>query len=88
MTTPGRPLVTFAVGFLLLDATLLGWVGLELKRPGLLWGGIVCAAAAGAVVVVWRRYRQTLQELDERRREMNADAESIRQLLRDRHLHN
>ena len=88
MSTPGRPLATFAVGFLLLDAMLLVWGGLELKRPGLLWGGIVCAAAAAAVVVVWRRYRQTLQDLSERRREMKADAESIRQLLKQRNLHN
>ena len=57
MKTPGRPLATFAVGFLLLDAVLLVWGGLELKRAGLLWGGMVCAGAAAAVVVVWRRYR-------------------------------
>jgi hypothetical protein len=88
MNTPGRPLATFAVGFLLLDAMLLVWVGLELKRPGLVWGGIVCAGVAGAVVLVWRRYRQTLEELDVRRHEMKAEAESLRQLLRERHLYN
>jgi len=86
--TPGRPLATFAVGFLLLDATLLVWVGLELKRPGLLWGGIVCAGAAAAVVIVWRRYRQTLQDLDQRRRAMKVEAESLRQLLKERRLPN
>lgn len=88
MKTPGRPLATFAVGFLLLDAVLLVWGGLELKRPGLLWGGIVCAGAAGAVVVVWRRYRQTLQDVDQGRREMKAEAEALRQLLKERHLSN
>jgi hypothetical protein len=86
--TPGRPLATFAVGFLLLDAVLLVWGGLELKRPGLLWGGIVCAGAAAAVVVVWRRYRQTLQDVDQGRREMKAEAEALRQLLKERHLSN
>ncbi len=88
MKTPGRPLATFAVGFLLLDAMLLVWVGVELKRPGILWGGIVCAGAAAAVVLVWRRYRHTLGDLDERRREMKAEAESLRQLLKAQHYHN
>jgi len=88
MSTGGRPLATFAVGFLLLDAMLLVWVGVELKRPALLWGGIVCAVAAVAVVFVWRRYRRTLEDLDARRLEMKAEAESIRQLLRERNLHN
>ena len=88
MSAPGRPLATFAVGFLLLDALLLGWIGLELKRPGLLWGGAVCAAAAVAVVLVWRRYRYMLDDLEIRRREMKAEAESLRELLRARHLHN
>ncbi len=88
MKTPGRPLATFAVGFLLLDAVLLVWGGLELKRPGLVWGGMVCAGAAAAVVVVWRQYRQTLQDVDQGRREMKAEAEALRQLLKERHLSN
>ena len=88
MSAPGRPLATFAVGFLLLDALLLGWIGLELKRPGLLWGGAVCAVAAVAVVLVWRRYRHMLDDLEIHRREMKAEAESLRELLRARHLHN
>lgn len=88
MTAPGRPLATFAVGFLLLDAVLLLWVGLELDRPGLVWGGIVCGGVAAAVVLVWRRYRQTLQDLEVRRREMKAEAESLRRLLNEHHLHN
>jgi uncharacterized membrane protein YccC len=88
MNPPGRPLATFAVGFLLLDAMLLVWVGLDLERPGFLWGGVGCAGAAAAVVLVWRRYRYLLEDLDERRREMKADAESLRQLLRAQHYHN
>ena len=88
MTTPGRSLATFAVGFLLLDAVLLGWAGLELQRPGLAVGGIVCALGAGAVVILWRRYRRTLADLDAGRKEMKAEADAIRQLLREKHLHN
>lgn len=84
MSTPGRPMAVLAVGFLLLDAMLLVWFGLELKRPALFWGGVVCFVAAVAVVVVWRRYRRTLEDLDERRLEMKAEAESLRQILRER----
>ncbi len=88
MTTPGRPMATFAVGFLLLDAMLLVWFGVELERAVLLWGGIGCAVAAVAVVLVWRRYRRTLEDLDASRLEMKAEVESIRQLLRERNLNN
>ena len=84
MTTPGRPMAVFAVGFLLLDAMLLVWFGLELKRPALFWGGVVCFVTAVAVVVVWRRYRRALEDLDVRRQEMKAEAESLRQILRER----
>ena len=88
MSAPARPLATFAVGFLLLDALLLAWIGLELKRPGLVWGGAVCAMAAVAVIIMWRRYRHMLDGLEVRRREMKAEAESLRELLKARHLHN
>lgn len=88
MTTPGRPLATFAVGFLLLDAVLLAWAGLELRRPGLVAGAIACALAAAAVVVLWRRYRRTLVDLDAGRAEMKTEAEEIRRLLREKHLQN
>jgi len=88
MTPPGRAVATFAVGFLLLDAVLLVWFGLELRRSGLVWGGIVCAASAGAVVLLWRRYRRALTDLDAHRLEMKEQVESIRRLLREKHLHN
>jgi uncharacterized membrane protein YccC len=88
VSAPGRPLATFAVGFLLLDAVLLVWLGLELGRGRLVVGGVVCALGAAAVVVLWRRYRRTLADLDVSRREMKAEAEEIRRLLRERHLHN
>jgi len=88
VSTPGRALATFAVGFLLLDAVLLGWLGLELKRPGLVVGGGVCALGAGAVVAIWRRFRRTLADLDAGRREMKAEAEEIRRLLREQHPQN
>ena len=87
-TTPHRALTTFAVGFLLLDAVLLGYGGLALRRPLLvLWGG-VCLVAAILVVLWWRRYRRVWTDLERARREMRAEVESIRQLLHGKNVHN
>jgi hypothetical protein len=83
--TPGRAAAVGAVGFLLLDAILLVWLGLDLKRRGLLAGGCLCAAAAAGVVVLWRRYRRMLAEVEAGRREMKAEAESLRALLNTQH---
>jgi hypothetical protein len=88
VSAPGRSLATFAVGFLLLDAVLLVWLGLDLKRPTFVVGGGVCGLAAAAVVEIWRRFRRTLADLDSGRREMKAEAEAIRRLLRDQHQQN
>jgi uncharacterized membrane protein YccC len=88
MNPPGRAIATFAVGFLLLDAVLLSWFGLELSRPSLVSGGIACGVAACAVVLMWRRYRRTLADLEVRRREMRAEVEVLRDLLKEQHLQN
>jgi hypothetical protein len=40
------------------------------------------------VVVLWRRYRRALADLDAGRAEMKAEAEEIRRLLREKRLHN
>ena len=85
---PGRFLAFFAVGFLLLDALLLIWLGVDLHRGRLIAGGVVCLAAAVVMVVVWRRYRRTLADLSAQRREMKAEVEAIRDMLRERHLQN
>jgi beta-lactamase regulating signal transducer with metallopeptidase domain len=86
--TPSRTLTTFTVGFLLLDALLLGYSGLALHRVMLVvWGG-VCTVFAVLVVLGWRRYRRVMSELERDRREMRAEAESIRQLLHRKHLQN
>ena len=50
MTAPSRTLTTLAVGFLALDAVLLGYLGVALKRVLLVGGAVVCAASAAAVV--------------------------------------
>lgn len=85
---PGRFLTIFAVGFLLLDALLLIWLGVELSRGRLVVGGVACLLAAVGVVLVWRRYSHTLADLRVQRREMKAEVEAIRDLLRDKHLQN
>jgi len=90
MTRPpqGRALAIFAVGFLLIDAVLLVWFGLELHRGRLVVGGIVCVVAAVAVVFVWRRYRDVLADLETHRREMKGEVDEIRRLLKEKNLHN
>ena len=45
-------------------------------------------ARAGAVVILWRRYRRTLADLDAGRADMKTEAEAIRRLLREKHLQN
>jgi hypothetical protein len=85
---PSRTLTTAAVGFLWLDALLLGYAGIAWGRPLLTVGGGVCAAGGVLVVLAWRRYRRTLAELDAARWEMRREVESIRELLASRHLDN
>ena len=86
--TPSRTLTTFTVGFLLLDALLLGYGGLALQRMKLVvWAGVFLVAAV-LVVLGWRRYRRVMSELERAQGEMRAEAESIRQLLHRKHLHN
>lgn len=85
---PSRALTTFAVGFLLLDAVLLGYSGFALGRLRLVvWGG-VCLVASLLVILGWRRYRRAWSELERARREMREEVESIRQLLHRANLHN
>jgi len=83
-----RTLTTFTVGFLLLDALLLGYSGFALGRRWLVFWGAVCLVAAVLVVVGWRRYRRVMSDLERARREMRAEVESIRQLLHGKHLDN
>jgi len=88
MKPANRTLTTFTVGFLALDALLLGYLGVVLLRPLVLASGGVCAVAAVLVVVGWRRYRRALVELDGAQQAMRAELESIRDLLKEHHLHN
>jgi hypothetical protein len=88
MKKPSRTPTTFAVGFLVLDALLLGYAGVALARPLLVAAGGVFALAAVLAVLGWRRYRRTLAEIDADRKAMLQEVDSIRELLKERHLHN
>jgi len=80
-----RVLTLLAVACLALDALLLLYSGLSLGRPELIVGGVACGIAAVLVVLGWRRYRRAMAELEQARREMRAEVESIRALLHSRH---
>lgn len=88
MTAPSRTLTTLAVGFLALDAVLLGYLGFALKRLVLVGAAAACAAGAAAVVLAWRRYRRILAELARARRAMKDEADALRTLLQGHHFPN
>jgi hypothetical protein len=83
-----RALTIAAVGFLSLDAVLLGYAGLAWNRPGLTAGAVICGAGVALVLLAWRRHRRTLAELEVARREMRQEIDAIRELLHRRHLNN
>jgi len=85
---PNRTLTTVAVGFLLLDAILFTLAAIMFGRPLLLLAAVVCLGAGGLVVVAWRRYRRTLLELEQARREMRREVEALRELLQSKNLTN
>ncbi|MBI3983579.1 MAG: hypothetical protein HY337_11765 [Gemmatimonadetes bacterium] len=75
--------VVAAVGFLLLDAILLGLAGFWGRRPVLvIWAAVLAVGAAG-VLVVWRRYLAHLVELDDQHRAMRAEVERLRSAVRN-----
>jgi hypothetical protein len=88
MAPRGRAVVTLAVGFLALDAVLFLYAGLSTGRRSLSLAAAVCLGGAFLVVFAWRRYRVAMRELDDARRAMRAEIESIRDLLQSHHLNN
>lgn len=69
-----RAVTVLAAGFLLLNTALLAIAGY------VVWA-VVCAIAAGLVVLGWFWYRRTLVELADQRKEMKREVESLRDLL-------
>ena len=88
MRRPSRTPTTLAVGFLSLDALLLGYAGVAWGRPLLVAAGAACALGVALVIAGWRRYRRTLAELEAARRDIKNEVASIRDLLHGHHLNN
>jgi hypothetical protein len=74
----------FAVGFLLLDAVLLGLVGWWDDRPGLLIASGMFMAAAGGVVALRRHYLRRLNEIAAERAALRQEAASLARALHER----
>ena len=88
MRSLSRTLAILAIAFLSVDALLFLYSGLSLGRPGLVMSGVGCALVAVLVGLSWRRYRRAIAELEQARRDMRAEVESLRDLLRGKGLHN
>ena len=79
-----RPLTLLAFGFLLIDAILLTLAGLWSHRGALLVLGAVFAVAAVGVLVYWRAHQKRLADIAEARRELKAEVEALRDLVKDK----
>jgi hypothetical protein len=73
-----RGVTIFAVGFLLLNATLLFLV------QRYLWA-TVCGMGAVLVVIGWFWYRRAMRDLAAARTEMKREVEALRDLLHTHH---
>ena len=82
MTGAGRIATVAGVGFLLCDAVLLLYGGFAFRRVWLGVGGGLCLLLAVVVLLAWRRYRRALEELTAARKEMRAEVEELRDLIR------
>ena len=78
----GRVLVLGAAAVLLLDGVALLGMGIWARRPGLALAGCALLAGAGVVLWSWRRQRRRLEEIAEARRDLRADTEALRRLMR------
>lgn len=76
-------LATFAaVGFLLLDASLLFYGAITFHRVALGVGGALCFLLAVLVYYAWLKYRRILAELTAARKDMRHEVEELRELIR------
>jgi membrane protein implicated in regulation of membrane protease activity len=79
-----RNMTTFAVGLLLLDGALLLMAAVWTRNWMLGALGTMFVILAGAVIVYWRRYRQALEEVDQAREALKAEALELRRLIEER----
>ncbi|HEX4560530.1 MAG TPA: hypothetical protein VH113_01750 [Gemmatimonadales bacterium] len=71
-----------AIGFLLIDASLLGYGAITFHRVSLGVGGALCFLLAVLVFYAWLKYRRILAELTAARRDMRHEVEELRELIR------
>jgi membrane protein implicated in regulation of membrane protease activity len=79
-----RTMTTVAVGLLLLDGALLLMAAVWTRNWMLGALGTMFVILAGAVIVYWRRYRQALEEVDQAREALKAEALELRRLIEER----
>ena len=77
----GRLVTILAVGSLALDGLLLALAGFQTGRVSLVGGGASLLAAAGVVIIAWRRHLRRLDEIAGAKRSLRAEAEALRELL-------
>lgn len=82
MSRLGRVATWVAAGALLLNALLLGAAGMVAGRPLLLVAAGVALAAAGTVLLAWRRHLRTLARLEAERHAVRDEALALRDMLR------
>jgi hypothetical protein len=78
----GRLVVLVAVVLLAVDGVALLGLGLWATRPGLALAGGSLLAGARVVWWSWQRQRRRLDEIAAARRELRADTEDLRRLMR------
>ncbi len=85
MTKRRTARVVFAVGFvvLLIDGAGAIFLGQLLGRSIVVWVGLLLLAAAGALVVAYRRWMIALEAVDEARRELVGEIVRLRGAARD-----
>ena len=85
MTKRRTARVVFGVGFvvLMLDGAGCIFLGQLLGKGVLVWVGLLLLAAAGALVVAYRRWMLALDAVDEARRDLMREIVRLRGAARD-----
>ncbi len=80
MTKRRTPRIVFGVGFvvLLADGAAAIWLGQVSGRTALVVVGVMLVAAAGGLVVAYRRWMAALDAVHEARREFQAEVARLR----------
>ena len=82
-TGAGRGLAILAVGFLSVDALMLGYAGFRTQRIWLLVSAGFLIVLAGVVIVVWRLQRARLEEIRAARASLKDEVTGLRALVKD-----